>query len=375
MQLEQPTLPLEVSATLDAEGVTSPGASLPLTLSNEAGAQLGVCVTGTTGRCRFNPAASALGPPGRGELRVGFPGNSEIGAATLAVRIERRTKVDLTLPQATASRLPAGGPEEGIGLQVEARGRADSAAATGSIEARVGDTIVGAAPLIQGKANVVVTFATPGATEVPLRIRYVSDTPWYEALPDVVVTLPVHDRSLAQQLAHQLPLLVAGAAVVAWLVLGRARLRSRREKAPTSRRPPLQGEARVEVVGELAAGSGWKGRVVDAHEGDAIAGARVAIERPGFQGTQTLASTTADEHGAFELAHVPTDEGASLLVEAPLHASLRQSVPGSGELAIALVLRKRALLNRLVAWARRRGKPFESRPGADSGTRTKGRRG
>jgi hypothetical protein len=37
-------------------------------------------------------------------------------------------------------------------------------------------------------------------------------------------------------------------------------------------------------------------------------------------------------------------------------------LPEAGELDVALVLRKRALLDRLVAWARRRGLPFDARP-------------
>ena len=36
-------------------------------------------------------------------------------------------------------------------------------------------------------------------------------------------------------------------------------------------------------------------------------------------------------------------------------------MPAPGELDVALVLRKRALLDRLVAWARSRGKPFDGR--------------
>jgi hypothetical protein len=37
-------------------------------------------------------------------------------------------------------------------------------------------------------------------------------------------------------------------------------------------------------------------------------------------------------------------------------------LPHSGELDVALLLRRRALLDRLVAWARSRGKPFDARP-------------
>jgi len=51
-----------------------------------------------------------------------------------------------------------------------------------------------------------------------------------------------------------------------------------------------------------------------------------------------------------------------MAVEGPLHARLVQPLPPPGELSIALVLRRRALLARLVTWARRRGRPFDVKP-------------
>jgi hypothetical protein len=54
--------------------------------------------------------------------------------------------------------------------------------------------------------------------------------------------------------------------------------------------------------------------------------------------------------------------GDELAIEAPLHVSLRKPLPQAGELDAQLVLRKRALLARLVVWARQRGKPFDARP-------------
>jgi hypothetical protein len=39
-----------------------------------------------------------------------------------------------------------------------------------------------------------------------------------------------------------------------------------------------------------------------------------------------------------------------------------QPLPPAGELSIALVLRRRELLVRLVGWARKRGRPFDVKP-------------
>jgi hypothetical protein len=99
--------------------------------------------------------------------------------------------------------------------------------------------------------------------------------------------------------------------------------------------------------------------VIDADDRTPVARARVSIERPGFERRDAVASTTTDDQGMFVLE--PTDPlpGDELSAEAPLHAPLRSPLPARGDLRVALVLRRRALLDRLVSWAHRRGKPFD----------------
>jgi len=359
LSLEGPPALFEVVATIDDEGTTTPGAELLLTLANESGTQLASGTTNTSGRARFTVPAAALGPAGRGELRVAFAGTSDTGGGTLVAPIERHAKVDLEVPAAALGKLPPGSPEDGVAIDVTAIARAGGAPPGGSVEARVGDVVVGAAPLENGKSRVLVTFATPNANETTLQLRYASDSPWYEAGNELAVTLPVRGPS---PLRH-VPLVVAGIAVLAWLVLGRARApRKIADKDPASRRPIAHGEPALHVVRAAPDARGWSGCVVDAHEGRRVPNALVAIERPTFETVQTLARATTDANGEFSIPHVPAQEGDELVAEAPLHAPLRQPLPPSGELAIALVLRKRALLDRLVAWARRRGRPFDAPP-------------
>lgn len=359
LALDAGTTALEIVATIDDEGTTTPGAGLQLTLTNESAAALGMGTTNTSGRARFSVASSALGPPGRGELRVVFAGTSDTGGAVHTVPIERHAKVDLVVPSAPAGTLPPGSPEDGVTIDVMAVARSENAAAPpgGSIEVHVGGIVVGAAPLEAGKSRVLVTFATPTATETTLQLRYSPDAPWYEPGGELAVVLPVRGPSPWRHA----PLVVAGLAVLAWLVLGRARAPRRAiEKAPTSRGAAPRGEAAVHVVRAAPSAQGWSGEVIDAHDGLLVANARVSVERATFDAVQTLASAVTDERGAFVLPNVDVQEGDALAAEAPLHASLRQPMPPSGEVAIALVLRKRALLDRLVAWARRRGRPFDS---------------
>jgi hypothetical protein len=102
--------------------------------------------------------------------------------------------------------------------------------------------------------------------------------------------------------------------------------------------------------------------VIDAHDGVALAGVRLLIERRGFGGVEVTAEATSDSAGAFVLPPAVTQPGDQLAAEGRLHAVLRGPVPPCGELQVALRLRKRALLDRLVAWARLRGQPFDAQP-------------
>jgi hypothetical protein len=102
---------------------------------------------------------------------------------------------------------------------------------------------------------------------------------------------------------------------------------------------------------------GWHGRVSDAHDGTAVAGARVHIVTASFTpSTEHVAITDTD--GRFELPTLnAAREGARLEVSAPWHSTLVCPLPAPGRLGVAVVLRKRALLDRLIAWAKRHEVP------------------
>ena len=128
-------------------------------------------------------------------------------------------------------------------------------------------------------------------------------------------------------------------------------------------RVPSRGEAKLDVVRVARhASEGWSGRVTDADDATAVAGARVQIERPAFGRAEVLGSVVTDDDGRFAIPGAATRPGDELSVEALLHVPLRRPLPLAGELDAPLVLRKRALLGRLVAWAKLRGRPFDARP-------------
>jgi hypothetical protein len=352
---------LDAIATVDDDNGSSPAPGLTLTLSNERGASLGVATTSGVGRARFSLALSQLGPPGDGDLRVAFLGNGGSAAATHVAPIERRVRVDLSAPDAHDGKLPAGSPDEGVAIEVVASARAaadEHVFPTGMVVARVGDIIVGAGPLTEGRARVVVTFGSAAATEALVRFEYASDAPWFLRGNETTVAIPIR----APSLWRNLPFLVAGACVLAWLVLGRARFdfKSNTEVDRPTARPPAWVEAGVQILRAEPGSTGWRGTVVDAHDGRPIADACVSLERHGFDGVAILSTTITDGGGGFSLAGVAVLEGDKLVSEAPFHARLELRAPTSGEIAIALVLRRRALLDRLVAWAKRRGSPFDA---------------
>jgi hypothetical protein len=199
-------------------------------------------------------------------------------------------------------------------------------------------------------------FDRPRTDRVALRLRYVPKDPWWtpsdESL-EVIVTI-----GRPSPWVH-LPWLLVVIGVAVWVV--RAWRRPGRMARTRSRPPPrAPGRAEVRLVERGAAGSGWRGRVIDAHDGTPIGAARVEILVPTFDGSGIAASTLSDDEGHFSIdaLDAPPPEGASLRAAARFHHELAQVLPPSGVLVVALVTRRRAVLDRFVAWAQRRGPPW-----------------
>jgi len=364
LSLDDEATGFEVVASTEDDGMTTAAVGIPLVLANEAGTTLGSAMTNASGRARFAADAARLGPPGHGELRVSFGGSSDAGPSALGMPVERRTRVTLSSTDAVDGALPEGSPEDGVVVRVRADARCAprgcAGSPTGTVEARLGELIVGAAPLDRGEGAVWVTFAMPASNDAALRLRYVPDAPWFQSGGELALTLPMRAPSPWKKL----PLALAGLAVIAWLILARLPPGARATPAAqrSSRPSPLHPEAVVELVRAGPPARGWTGRIRDAHDGVPLERARIAVERPGFESADVLVEAMPDPAGNFVLPSTDVRPGDLLRAESPLHATLRRPMPSPGELDVALVLRKRALIDRLVAWARRRGKPFDSRP-------------
>ena len=357
VSLDAQTSVVEAVAAIDENGVTQAGALLAIELTNERGELVANGLTNANGRLRLDMPTAKLGPPGKGELRLAFAGNVDTAKASYAADIERHARVTLRAPLVEVGGLAPAWPEDGIAIALLASWK-NGPVPTGTIEARVGDIVVGAALVEGGASKVTVTFATQADAQiVPVRLRYSSSTPWFEAGDDLEIKVPVRGPSAWRQA----PLVLAGLAVVGWLFLGRIRKKIP-VAAPVQAKPQTKGEAKIDVVREAKSSKlGWSGRITDAHDGTPVAKARITILRPGFERAEVIASAYASDAGRFEL-RADTRTGDELAIEGSLHAPLKQAIPPCGELEIALVLRKRKLLERLVKWARLRGRPFDAHP-------------
>ena len=361
VSLDTPKTTFEAAALVEDDGTTLAKPGLALILANEKSEQLGRAVTDSSGRARFVVDAARMGPPGRGSLNVSFGGDAQTAFGVHVAEIERRVKVTLRVPAAEKGELKAQVPEDGIAIVVDVAS-ATGPVAEGGVEARIGDAVVGAAPVERGVARLTLTFTAQG-NEALVRLRYVPSAPWYEALGEPTVKVPIRGPGLLAKA----PILLAGLAVLAFFLVGRVASKGNKpEPAPAIVKADVErvGKPRLDVVRAAARGEvGWRGSVVDAHEGTAVRGARVWVERGTFDGRAVLASVGADAQGSFDLPHIEGLVGdEQMAVEAPLHARLVQPMPPPGELSIALVLRRRALLGRLVGWARKRGRPFDVKP-------------
>ena len=359
--LDTPRAVFEAVAVLDADATPRVAPGLALVLSNEK-EELARGTTNASGRARFAIDGQKVGAPGPGELRLSFAGDGETARAATSEDIERHVKVAVKIPAADRGELTPAIPEDGIALVAEVTSSAGPVP-EGSVEARVGDVVVGAAPVDHGAARLLVTFTGHVGHEAALHMRYVPSSPWYEPLGEPVVKIPIRGPSIFAKA----PILIAGLAMIAIFLFGRLSAQKNKPEPNAAEPKPAvgsDGKPRLEVVRAAARGdAGWSGAIVDAHEGQPLRGIRVWIERGTFDGRTILASAETTADGRFVLAGIgPVAGDETISAEGRYHARLTQPLPAPGEIALALAQRRRALLASLVKWAKKKGHPYDIRP-------------
>jgi hypothetical protein len=345
---------VERSVALPESGAKREG--LLVVMEDERGAKIAEAVTGGDGRARFDVNTAGLAGPGAGELRLRFDGAPGLAKASAILPVIRRAEVKLEL----AHPLDTADPEEGVPIDVDVTSvRGD--VTSGVVEALREVESVGAATVTDGNARIIASFSVDRAGSIPLTLRYVPAAEWYRAGPELRVDVRIAGPGIGRQILLALVVVV----VTAWVIAGWRR--APKPKAPQDKEAtaaPPSGRAGVHVMSASAGQTGWRGIVSDAHDGSPVQGAKLSIIVPAFEGDGVAARASTDEKGAFSIegASISSSSGARLVVESDAHSTYEQALPPPSVLSVALVTRRRAMLDRLVRWARRQGAPFDGPP-------------
>lgn len=266
-------------------------------------------------------------------------------------RAERKVTLVDTVSLAFAEALQPVRPVRGFELQILAVG-SRGPVSSGWIEARVGETTVGTGKVEHGQAEIEVRFQAPRRERLPLSLRYVATDPWYRPGKELDALLEV----LPPPWWVHAPW-VALAAVAAYWIIRTWRRPGR--SITVEQRTKATGEAAVTLIRPSAQADGWTGMVVDAHTLEPVAAAQLKLLAPSLDGIAVLSAGVSEADGTFYLDKVANPpEAARLVVTAASHSELRLPVPPLGELRIALVERRRHLLQALTRWAKARGTPW-----------------
>ena len=316
--------------------------NLSMELLDERGKVLGQALTDDRGRALFEVATAALGGPGPGELvaRVRGPG----GQAPLKTTVVRSARVSVVGTAPGEPIVPHDGHKFVLAATTQ-RGPAEG----GVVEARIGNEIVGVGAVKKGQAVVETTFDVPGDGALDIMFSYLSSAPELRPGDGLLLRVPVRPPSPLRKA----PLVLAGVLLIGWLARGwRRPARVARENEPDAK--PALGPLPPLVVEEDGGSEGWRGTVLDAHDRRPLAGVVVRVVSRDFYGEREVGSMATDAQGHFELSG-PWEATRALLVDAPWHSHLERPLPRPGRLTLALVSRRRSLLDRLVNAARRLG--------------------
>lgn len=356
LAFEAPSLELDLDVpeqrvTLEWSGPGADTATLPrIALQLEEGGRARTIDTldwerqAATLRARI--ASTELGAAGPARLLARASGSGDAPPIVAEAVVLRSATVRLERERLSATR-------DVLELEVAATSAA-GVPSGGWVELRGAQQSLGSSPLAGGAAR--LQLALTADTPRELEVRYHADDPWW--LPGEPLVLDLADAGDSQPARWPWLALLAPIGYVCVRALQRPAPRRPR----SVRRPPPRP---VTVAGATPAAppapiSGWAGTVTDAHDGRPIAGARITALLPSLREESPSVSTTSDTEGYFVLPSLrePIPEGAQLRVSSRLHSDLHRPLPPQGRVSVVLTLRKRALLERLIRWARAAGPPW-----------------
>ena len=292
---------------------------------------------------RLSLVSASFGSPGPARLVARLQAHGGQERARASVGILRTATVALELSPANAD-----GVLPGATLKVRAAS-ALGPAPSGVVEARSQGRSIAAAPVASGHATLTLPSSTAGTLGPVVTLEYVGEGPGWLSGPILELRSLPPARSYGRYALWITAALLAGLAVaLGWRRPARAK--------PSVEASPVRPRASLEVIEALGAGAGYRGAVRDAHEGTPVSPAVLSFIAEGHGGRVLLQASTQPD-GSFQVdSSFPP--GTRLEVAAPFHATLAAALPGPGVLQLSLVSRRRALLDRLVRWAERVGRPW-----------------
>ena len=345
LSLDQPVQELGLVAR--ARGGASPPNAAELVLSLAAdGTEQELSRTALDGLGevhRLSLVSSSFGQPGPARLiaRLRTHGGEELAQASSGVM--RTATVALSIDSGLD------GIEAGSTLQIRAAS-ALGPAPSGVVEARSRGISIAAARVQAGVATLSLPSAPGAQLGGTLTLEYAGAGAGWLSGP--AIDLPV----VAARPGYVRYVFWIAAAALAGLAVVLGWRRPPRPR-PLPAAPPPRVRASVEVLEAFSDGSGYRGYVKDAHEGTAISPAVVSFIGPGAHRPVLLQVRTATD-GSFNVENSTFPAGTLVEVMAPFHATLTAPLPGPGVLELSLISRRRALVERLVRWAERQGKPW-----------------
>ncbi len=296
---------------------------------------------------RARISSSELGEPGPARLLARARRPEDTAPIVAEAVVLRRATVRLEQQRFSASR-------DALELEVVAQSAA-GAPAGGWVELRGGERSLGSSVLVAGVASLQLTMVA--STPRQLEVRYHADDPWW--LPGEPLLLDLESADSPEPARWPWLVLLAPIGYICVRALQRPAPRQPRKV----RRPPPRPAPAVRPQPALppAPVSGWAGVVLDAHDGRPIAGAVISALLPSMRDASPRVSAVSDANGHFVLPPLRETirEGAQLHVSSRLHSSFQRPLPPQGRVSVMLTLRKRALLERLVRWARAAGPPWQ----------------
>lgn len=351
VSLDQPSQTIGVLVRGRAGAEPPGGAELVLSLAADGAERelARVALDGLGEARRLSLESPSFGTPGPARLVASLrvPGGRE--PASTSTAILRTATVALQLASGSGDQV-----EPGAKLELRATW-ALGPAPKGVVEARSQGRSLAVARVQQGSAQLVLPAAHAAPLGKSVTLEYLGEGPGWLSGPALELSVKPPGRSYGRYA------LWIGAAVLAALavVLGwRRPARLRPAATPASPRH----RASVEVLESFGAGGGYRGQVCDAHEGTPISPAALSFVAPGSGGRVLLQIRTGAD-GRFEVDAPTFPSGTLVEVTAPFHATLTAPLPGPGVLQLSLVSRRRALLDRLVRWAERHGRPWTRQVG------------